>query len=94
MEKMNIVQKVPVGSPTPWCSALHVVHKKNTSPDVDVRITIDPKDLNKALLREYHPMTTLEEVTTRTNGSNLFTGSEYGIFSNRTNRRESGSHDL
>ena len=56
MEKMNIVQKVPVGSPTLWCSALHVVHKKNTSPDVDVRITIDPKDLNKVLLREYHPM--------------------------------------
>ena len=36
MEKLNIVQKVPVGSPTPWCSALHVVNKKNMSPDVDV----------------------------------------------------------
>ena len=50
-----------------------MVHKKNTSPDVDIRITIDPKDLNKALFREYHSLTTLKEVTTRTNGSKFFT---------------------
>ena len=73
MEKLNIVQKVPVGSPAPWCSALHLVHKKNTLPHVDVRILIDPKDLNKALLCEYHRMTTPEEVTTRTNGLKIFT---------------------
>ena len=46
--------------------------KKDTSPDVDVRITIDPKDLSEALLREYQTMTTLEEVTTSTNGSIFF----------------------
>ena len=86
MEKMNIVQKVPVGSPTPWCSALHVVHKKNTSPDDDVRIKIDPKD---------HPMTTLKEVTTRTNGSKFFTvlDANMGYFQIELTD-ESGSHDL
>ena len=49
-----------------------MVNKKNTSPDVDDRITIDLKDLNKAL-REYHSMTTLEEVRTCTNGLKFVT---------------------
>ena len=52
---------------------MHVVHKKSSWPNADVRITIDPEDLNKALLREYHPMTTLEDVITRTDGSKFFT---------------------
>ena len=73
LESMGIIEKVPVGVPTAWCSALHVVTKKSSGPDKDVRITIDPKDLNRALLREYHPMCTIEEVTTRTDKSKFFT---------------------
>ena len=57
----------------PWVSALHVVNKKSLGPQRDVRITIDPQDLNRALLREYHPMSTIEEITTRTDGSKCFT---------------------
>jgi hypothetical protein len=59
MEDLDIIEKIPVGTPTPWCSAMHVVLKKKTSPEVDVRITIDPQDLNKALLREFHPINTV-----------------------------------
>ena len=70
LEKHDIIQRVPVGTPTPWCSSLHTVLKKNRN---DVRITIDPKDLNKALLREYHPIVTVEDVITRTHGSTYFT---------------------
>ena len=73
LEQMKIIKKVPVGEPTAWYSALHVVHKKSSGPEKDVRITIDPRDLNKALLREYHPMSTIEDVTTRTNNSKYFT---------------------
>ena len=74
MSKAGIIEKVPVGKPTPWCSNMHVVHKKGgSSTNPDVRITIDPQDLNKALLREFHPMTTLEDVITRTDGSKFFT---------------------
>ena len=77
MEKMNTYRKYPSDPPTPWCSTLHVVHKKNTSPEVDVWITIVPKDLNKELLHEYHPTTAptaaLEQVSTRTNGKVFFT---------------------
>lgn len=75
LEEMKIIEKVPVGQPSPWCSPLHVVPKKSSKPDqpVDVRITIDPQDLNRALMREYHPIMTFEDVTTRTHGSKFFT---------------------
>ena len=70
LEKHGIITKVPKGTPTPWCSQLHVVHKKDGK---SVRICIDPKFLNRALLREYHPLNTLEQVLTKTNGSQYFT---------------------
>jgi hypothetical protein len=69
LEDKGIIAKVPGGMPTPWCSQLHVVHKKDGK---NVRICIDPKFLNRALLREYHPLRTLEDVLTRTNGSTIF----------------------
>jgi hypothetical protein len=46
------------------------VHKKDGK---SVRICIDPKFLNKALLREFHPLTTLESVLPSINGSQYFT---------------------
>ena len=51
---------------------MHVVPKK-TQNKPEVRITIDPQHLNKALKREYHPITTIEDVLTRTSGSTVFT---------------------
>ena len=68
MEANGIIAQVPVGTPTPWCSSLHVVLKKNNQ----VRITIDPRDLNKALLREHHPIATIDDVITRTHGAKYF----------------------
>jgi len=69
MVQDGIIERVPVGTPTPWCSPMHVVLK----PDKSVRITIDPKDLNKALIREYHPINTVEEVAQRCPGARFFT---------------------
>ena len=56
-------------------SPVHVVPKKNSTSDgnVDVRITIDKRDLNQALLREYHPIATVDDVMTRLEGNKLFT---------------------
>jgi hypothetical protein len=65
----DIIEKIPVGEPTPWCSNLHVVPKKNN----DVRLTIDPRDLNSALLREFHPTTTVEDIMQRCGKSKFFT---------------------
>ncbi|XP_068234144.1 uncharacterized protein [Palaemon carinicauda] len=78
LEKLGIIVEIPVGEPTPWCSALHVVPKKKKDSDkvnekVEVRVTIDPQHLNRALKCEYHPITTIEDVITRTDGSKFFT---------------------
>ena len=45
MEAEDIIAKV--AEPTPWVSLMVVVRKKNG----DVRICIDPRDLNKAVQR-------------------------------------------
>ena len=70
LEEHDIISKVPKGVPTPWCSQMHVVHKKDGK---SVRVCIDPKFLNQALLREYHPIKTLEDVLTKIQGSKCFT---------------------
>ena len=61
---------MPNNTPNPWCSQLHVVHKQDKK---NVRVCIDPKFLNRALLRETHPIKTLEDVLTQIEGSKLFT---------------------
>ena len=65
----DIIDKVPANVPTPWCSQMHVVHKPDGK---NVRVCIDPKYLNKALLRETHPIKTIEDVVTKVEGSNYF----------------------
>jgi len=47
----------PVREPSAWITALLVVAKANG----DIRICIDPKPLNKALLRDHYPMPTIDE---------------------------------
>ena len=69
LEQQDIIEKTPVGTPTPWCSALHIEPKKDNT----VRLTIDPRDLNKALLREYHPTNTVEEVAQRCKSTKYLT---------------------
>ena len=44
------------------------VPKKNGK----IRICVDPKDLNKAILRENYPMPTIEEIATRLHGAKVF----------------------
>ena len=40
--------------------------------DGKIRICLDPKDLNKAILRENYPMPTIEEIATRLHGAKVF----------------------
>jgi len=47
---------------------------KDTPPSKDdVRICIDPRDLNKGLKRPHYPMVTVEEVANRRAGAKSFT---------------------
>ena len=64
MERDGILAKVT--EPTPWVSSMVVVRKKNKD---QVRICIDPLDLNKAILREHFPMNHTDEIATRLHGS-------------------------
>ena len=47
----------PVTEPTRWVSSMVVVQKK----DNQIRICLDPRDLNKAILRSHYPLPTIEQ---------------------------------
>ena len=59
----------PVEEPTEWVSGMVVVEKTNG----DVRICIDPKNLNKAIKRQHHKMPTTEELLAEMAGAKYFT---------------------
>ena len=49
----------PVNEPTAWVNSMVVNEKRNGK----LRICIDPRDLNKALLREHYQLPTQQEIT-------------------------------
>ena len=65
MEDMEVIEKVD--QPTEWCSPVVVVPKKNDK----VRIYGDFIQLNKAVLRENHPMPTTEKTLARLAGAKI-----------------------
>ena len=67
MEKQGIKIDKPTGS-TEWLNNL-VIREKG---DGQLHICLDPKYLNEAIKREYHPRPTLEQITPKLCGSTLF----------------------
>lgn len=55
LEKLGVIK--PVKTLTDWVSALVVAPKRNG----DIRLFIDPKPLNKALMRNHYPTPTIED---------------------------------
>ncbi|XP_060583899.1 uncharacterized protein K02A2.6-like, partial [Ruditapes philippinarum] len=66
LEKLDIIEKVE--GPTPWVSNLVPIPKQNN----DVRLCVDMRMANKAILRERFPMPNIEEVLMQMNGSVIF----------------------
>ena len=66
MERLGVVKRVH--EPTDWVNSMVIV----TKPNGKLRICIDPRDLNKAIKREYYPMKTIEEVSTRMQNAKVF----------------------
>ena len=64
----DIIEKIN-GEPTPWVSPIVAVPKKGTDA---VRICVDMREANKAILRERHQMPTIEELKTDLNGAKVF----------------------
>ena len=67
MESNGILAKVE--QPTEWVNSMVVETKENG----DLRICLDPKDLNDAILREHYPIPVLDEITPELAGSDTFT---------------------
>ena len=59
----------PVHEATDWLNSLVVTEKKNG----DLRLCIDPRDLNKAVKRHYFQIPTLKDITSNLSGNNVFT---------------------
>ena len=66
MEYLGVISKVDV--PTPWCAGMVVVPKKNGT----VRICVDLKPLNTAVLREAHPLPKVDDTLAQLSGAKIF----------------------
>ena len=66
LEKNKIIQKV--NEPSEWISSMVVKIKKSG----DIRICLDPKDLNKEICREHYPLPVIEEIETRLSNAKVF----------------------
>ena len=66
MESLDVIEKV--AKPTDWVNSMVTIIK----PNGKIRICIDPRDLNKAVKREYYPMRTIDEIITRMPNASVF----------------------
>ena len=67
MEKNDVIAKVDC--PTDWVNNIVVVEKKGG----DLRICLDPKDLNLAIRREHFQIPTYDDVVSHLGGKRFFT---------------------
>jgi hypothetical protein len=65
----DLVETTPHGEPTTFVSPIVVVPKKDGS----IRITINSKKANKALIREQYPMSTIDDIKTLIQGASWIT---------------------
>ena len=67
-EMVNLGIITPVTEPTEWVSSLTYPHKPNGS----LHICLDPRNLNKAIIREHYKAPTLEEISHKLSGATVF----------------------
>ena len=79
LEELEVIEKVNV--PTNWINLLVAVEK----PNGDIRICLDMRQANRAILREKHPVPTLEETSQEISEEKGFreTRPKHGVLSNR-----------
>lgn len=65
MESQKIIRKVT--EPTEWCSSLVTVKKPE-----GLRLCLDPRNLNKAIVREWYQLPTFEELASKMAGAKVF----------------------
>lgn len=66
LEKMDIIIKV--NEPSDWVNSLVIVNK----PDGDIRLCLDPKDLNNNIKQQHFQIPTFEEISSKLSGASVF----------------------
>ena len=66
LEELDVIEKV--NGPTSWINPLVAVEK----PDGDIRICLDMRQANRAILREKHPVPTVEETLQEISEAKVF----------------------
>ena len=66
MESLGVITKIEQA--TEWCAGMVVVPKKSGS----VRICVDFWALNESVLREVHPLPTVDETLAHLSGASVF----------------------
>ncbi|KAJ3666182.1 hypothetical protein Zmor_001635 [Zophobas morio] len=67
LEEQEIIEKVDY--PTDWVNSMVIVEKKTG----DLRLCLDPRDLNRAIKREHFMIPTAQDVVTKLSGKKIFT---------------------
>ena len=68
LENKDIIERAE--GPTPWVSPIVVVPKP--SKPNEIRICVDMRSLNKAIIRERHVIPTIDDVVSDLNGCKVF----------------------
>ena len=66
MLEMGVISKVE--TPTSWVNSMVCVEKRNG----DIRVCIDPRDLNRAIVRDHVQLPTEEEIMSKMAGAKIF----------------------
>ena len=66
MISQGIIQKID--EPTNWVNSIVIVHKSNDK----LRLCLDPKDLNKPIMRCHYKTPTMEELSHKLSGAKFF----------------------
>ena len=66
LQSLGIIEQVT--DPTPWVSSLVTVRK----PNGQIRVCIDPKDLNRVLRRSHYPTPTIDEILPELSRAKVF----------------------
>ena len=66
MDDLQII--TPVTEPTEWVSSITYPRK----PDGTICICLDPKDLNRVIIREHYKAPTLGEISHKLSGATIF----------------------
>lgn len=66
MIKLNVISKVE--TPTEWVSSIVLVSK----PNGQIRLCLDPRNLNKAILRPHFPFPNIDDCKAKLSGSKFF----------------------